>query len=103
MVYAVDSKLNAITAFNARMINSTWSAISHSIINSEWYFINKSGLSEKQRIIHFTEKTKIRSLDYYNDNLFQVFFNDAIEFQAIRKFTKLTISAAKYWQRLLLV
>ena len=54
-VYAVDSRLNAITAFNARMTNSTWTAISHSTINSAWYFINKSGLNEKQKIIHFQE------------------------------------------------
>ena len=77
-VYAVDDKLRAISAFRARTTKSTFSAIPKSIIKSDLYFIEQRGTNDDEYLKHFTRETKIRQIDYYNDGIFRLFFNESL-------------------------
>lgn len=85
-IYAVNSKLTAITAFEVNLTTSSLSAIPSSILKSNLYFIRQGKLESDEKIRHFTKKTKIRELNYYSDSLNRIFKNDS--FEARSKFKK---------------
>lgn len=89
-IYGIDSKYHPLTFYRCNIVNSTFNAIPHSIITSEMYVIGNESLS---KIIHFTDKTKIRKMTYYNESIGQVFFNNSIVLKS--KENKLELRARK--------
>ena len=75
-IYAVDSKLTAITALRINPTSTSFSAISTSKLRSDLYFV-KQGVKGEEDIKHFTANTKIKELHYYNDSIDRIFYNDA--------------------------
>ena len=73
-VYLVDSNFNAITAFNTKIITNSYRVIPHTILYSSLYVkkISNNG------IIHFTEKTKIKKINYFHEDLKNIFINSNI-------------------------
>ncbi len=90
-IYAVDSKLNAITALRIIATNYNLTAISSSILKSDLYFIKQGHLEEDKKIKHFTTQTKIREMDYYNESIRRIFKNNSIKSKY-----KLTGNSLKY-------
>lgn len=74
-IYGIDSKYRPLTLYRCNIVNSTFRALPHSIITSEMYVIGNEGLS---KIAHFTDKTKIRKMNYYHNNIGQLFFNNSV-------------------------
>lgn len=78
-IYAIDSKLTAITAFRIILESSNLSSISSSILKSDLYFIKQGRIDEDEKIKHFSSKTKIQKIEYYNDSIRRMFRNDCYE------------------------
>ena len=90
-IYAVDSKLTAITALRINPISYNFSAISSSVLKSDLFFLKQGTLENDEDIRHFTTQTKIREFDYYNDSIRRIFINNSIDSKY-----KLTGNSLKY-------
>lgn len=73
-LYAIDSSLKPITAFNIKLKRTNYAAISSSILYSDFYVWGYNG---DENISHFTEKTKISKIEYYHDELRNIFGNES--------------------------
>ena len=71
-LYAIDSSLKPITAFNIKVRKINYKAISSSILYSDFYVWGYNG---NENITHFTKNTKISKLEYYHDELRNIFGN----------------------------
>lgn len=78
-IYAVDNKFNAITAFDINTINTWFTGISTNTVKFNKYFIESNRLNNNDKINHFTMKTKIRELIYYNNSIGNIFINNSIK------------------------
>lgn len=76
-IYAVNSRLEAITALRLRPESCNFTAISSSVIKSDMYFIKQGTLTEGEKIKHFTTETKIKEIYYYSDSLSKIFLNNS--------------------------
>lgn len=92
-IYAVDRKLCPITAFRTYITSSTLTAISSTTFKSDLYFY-KQGFQEKnEKIKHFTDKTKIYKIEYYNDSISRAFGNNS--FMISKKYKRNKMKNAK--------
>ena len=73
-LYAIDSKLRPITAFNIKLKRTNYAAISSTILYSDFYVWGYNG---NENISHFTKKTKISKIEYYHDEIRNVFGNSS--------------------------
>ena len=73
-LYAIDSRLRPITAFNIKLKRTNYAAISSSILYSDFYVWGYKG---NENISHFTEETKISKMEYYHDELKNIFGNSS--------------------------
>lgn len=73
--YGTTSRNQPITFYRCTINNTTFNSIPYSIITSQMYII---GNEVKDQIVHFTDKTKIRKIRYYNENIRHIFPNNAV-------------------------
>lgn len=73
--YGVNNTYHPITLYGCSINSSKFTAIPYSIISSSMYIIGNQPLSP---IIHFTDKTKIKKIRYYNDNIKYIFPSDSM-------------------------
>jgi len=71
--YGIDSKYCPITFFGSFITNTSYSSISSLIIKCSSYVIGRESFNE---ITHFTTETKIKKINYYNDDLIYFFSNN---------------------------
>ncbi len=91
-----------LTAFNVRMINIKLSYMPEAIFKSKLFFYRRFIPTDNNEIKHFTENTKIRKLEYYNDSIAKVFKNISIKsFRETKKnkLNKVTIEANNIKER----
>lgn len=82
-LYAIDSKLRPISAFNIKLKRTNYAAISSTILYSNFYLWGYNG---KENISHFTKETKISKVEYYHDEIRNIFGNSS--YSAKYKFNK---------------
>ncbi len=73
--YGINSTYHPITLYRCSINSSNFSAIPYSIVSSQMYIIGNEPLTP---IIHFTDKTKIKKIRYYNDNIKYIFPSDSM-------------------------
>ena len=73
-LYAIDSSLRPITAFNIKVKRTDYAVISSTILYSDFYVW---GYNENENISHFTKKTKISKMEYYHDEIRNIFGNSS--------------------------
>ncbi len=76
MLYVVDSKLNTFTLLNAFYKGSTYRAISYSTLYATKYVAGAT--QPEKEIVHFTKKTKIKKMYYYQNDLNYIFNNPSV-------------------------
>lgn len=88
--YGSNSKNQPITFYRCSINNTTFNSIPYSIITSQMYII---GNEVKTPIVHFTDKTKIRKIKYYNENIRYIFRNNAVTIIQVKN--KVKVEAKK--------
>lgn len=82
-LYAIDSSLRPITAFNVKLKRTNYAPISSTILYSDFYVWGYNG---NENISHFTKETKISKMEYYHDEVRNIFGNSS--YSAKYKFDK---------------
>lgn len=88
--YGINSTYRPLTLYRCNINSSSFNAIPYSIISSPMYIIGNQSLSP---IIHFTDKTKIKKIRYYNDNIKYIFPSSSVIIK--RKGNEMNIEAKK--------
>lgn len=86
--YGINSNWNPLTLYHCTIKSSKIQSIPHSIITSKMYVI---GNQTSNHITHFTDKTKIKKIRYYNDNIKYIFPSNSMTIT--RKIDELNIQA----------
>lgn len=86
--YGITSQYKPLTLFRCTINSNTFRAIPQSIISSQMYII---GNNMQTPITHFTNKTKIKKIVYYNDSIKYIFPNRS--FTIITSVGKINIEA----------
>ncbi|MEG1059259.1 MAG: hypothetical protein RSE57_03635 [Clostridia bacterium] len=73
--FCVDSNYHAITMFNTKMCSTTYSGISTTTLSSNMYVVSKD---VKDTVNHFQDSTHIKEINYYHDDLINIFKNSSI-------------------------
>lgn len=99
-IYGVDSCLKPITALNIKLMKTEYSAISSSILQSNFYVYGYKG---NDNICHFTVKTKISKIEYYHPDLRNIFgnasYNASIKFRKDDSVKSIKIEAKRLQQK----
>lgn len=90
--YGTTSRNQPITFYRCTINNTTFNSIPYSIITSQMYII---GNEVKDQIVHFTDKTKIRKIRYYNENIRHIFPNNTITIIQNKKTVKVEAKKKK--------
>lgn len=88
--YGINSTYHPITLYRCSINCSNFSAIPHSVVSSKMYVI---GNNPSSPIIHFTDKTKIKKFNYYNDNIKYIFPSNSMTIKKMKD--KINIEAKK--------
>lgn len=88
--YGINSIFEPLTFLNASITNSNYRAIPHSTIASDMYIIGKQATNP---IKHFEETTKVRSINYYNEDLINIFGSSSVIIK--RKTSEINVNAIK--------
>lgn len=88
--YGINSTYHPITLYRCNINSSSFNAIPFSIVSSPMYIIGNEPLSP---IVHFTDKTKIKKIRYYNDNIKYIFPSDSMIIK--RKQNEVNVEAKK--------
>lgn len=88
--YGINNTYYPITLYRCSIDSTKFNAIPYSIVSSQMYIIGNESLSP---IMHFTDKTKIKKIRYYNDNIKYIFPSDSMIVK--RAQSKINIEAKK--------
>ena len=88
--YGINSVYQPLTLYHCSVNSSSYKSIPYSMVTSDMYVIGNVAQSP---IIHFTDKTKIKKIKYYNDNIKYIFSNKSMMIK--RQENKMNISAKK--------
>lgn len=97
-IYTVDSSFKPISIFNPYPISGTINAIPTTTLKSSLYFSMENRIKNIKQVQHFTSKTKITKISYFNDSIERVFGNDSFYADSKHekdKFKKVDILAVK--------
>ena len=94
--YGINSTYHPLTLYRCSINSSSFSAIPHSIISSQMYIVGNKALSP---ITHFTDKTKIKKIVYYNDNIKYIFPSASMTIK--RKENEMNIEAKKQKEKII--
>lgn len=92
--YGINSTYQPLTLYRCSINSSSFKSISHSIVSSQMYVVGNQALSP---ITHFTNKTKIKKIIYYNDNIKYIFPSKSMIIK--RKENEMNIEAKKEKER----
>lgn len=88
--YGRNSTFQPLTLYRCIINSSSYNSIPHSIVSSQMYVVGNQRLSP---VIHFTSKTKIKKIIYYNDNIKYIFPNKSMTIKMEKN--KMNIEAKK--------
>ena len=94
--YGINSNYQPLTLYRCSINSSSFKSISHSIISSQMYVVGNQALSP---IVHFTDKTKIKKIIYYNDNIKYIFPSKSMIIK--RKVNEMNIEAKKEKEKII--
>ena len=94
--YGVNSTYHPLTLYRCNITSSSLNVIPYSIITSQMYIIGNEAQSP---ISHFTDKTKVKKIKYYNDNIKYIFPSSSMIIK--RKENEMNIEAKKEKEKII--
>lgn len=85
-IYAIDSKYREITVFRVFANKSEFYAIPSTNLTSSMYLYKDCNCFENQiKIKHFTKETKISKIEYFHDEIKNIFGNESYDCSLLKK------------------
>lgn len=94
--YGINSTYQPLTLYRCSINSSSYKSIPHSIVSSQMYVVGNQRLSP---IVHFTSKTKIKKIIYYNDNIKYIFPSKSMTIK--REKNEMNIEAKKEKEKII--